>query len=198
MDISKDIKASIDLYRRNFMTLILATLVAAAGSVITAGIIAGPLTGGLLMLCLKLMRGEEAGVKEVWAYFDKFVPTFLIVAAMWVATLIAMVLGSIPVVGFIVQIVVGPVMAILFILAIGLVIEQNLEPIAALQKAFRCFMANNPLMIWLYSFVISFLSGAGAFLFLLPVILTMPLGATGMAIAYRELSNREIGMITVK
>ncbi|MGI6092728.1 MAG: hypothetical protein GX348_02320 [Veillonellaceae bacterium] len=197
MDITQNIRESIELYRRNFMTLILATLVAAVGSLITAGILAGPLTGGLLMLCLKLMRGEEAGIKEVWGYFDKFAPTFLIVAALWVVTLIAIVLGSIPVVGFIVQILVGPVLGIIFILAVGLVVEQNYEPIAALKKALQWFKTNNPLIIWLYSFVIGLLSGAGAFLFLLPVILTMPLGATGMAIAYRELSNREIGMLTM-
>jgi hypothetical protein len=51
----------------------------------------------------------------------------------------------------------------------------------------------NPLMIWFYSFIISFLSGAGAILFIIPVILTMPIGTTGMAIAYRELVSKGIG-----
>lgn len=197
MDVSKGIQESFELYRRNFSTIFLATLVATIGSVVTAGILAGPLSGGLLMLCLKRMRGEQAGVNEVFAYFNKFVPTFLIVAAMWVAMLITAALGAIPVIGFLFRIAVGPAMGILFILAVGLIIEQNLEPIAALQQAVRSFMTN-PLMIWFYSFVIGLVSGSGAILFLLPIILTMPLGAIGMAIAYRELSNKEAGMIIVK
>lgn len=87
MDISKALRNSFALYRQNFMTLLLATLIAAVGSLVTLGILAGPLTGGLLMLCLKLMRGETAGANEVFAYFNKFVPTFLIVVAMWVGSL---------------------------------------------------------------------------------------------------------------
>lgn len=197
MDVSKGIQESFEFYRRNFSTIFLATLVATIGSVVTAGILAGPLSGGLLMLCLKRMRGEQAGVNEVFAYFNKFVPTFLIVAAMWVAMLITVALGTIPVIGFLFRLAVGPAMGILFILAVGLIIEQNLEPIAALQQAVRSFMTN-PLMIWFYSFVIGLVSGSGAILFLLPIIFTMPLGAIGMAIAYRELSNKDAGMIIVK
>ncbi|MDF2500078.1 MAG: glycerophosphodiester phosphodiesterase [Anaerosporomusa subterranea] len=197
MDISKGIRESFELYRQNFSTLILATLVVAVGSLVTAGILAGPLVGGLLMLCLKRMRGEHAGVNEVFAYFNKFVPTFLIVVAMWIAMFIAGALGSIPLVGFLVQIAVGPAVGILFILAIGLIVEGNLEPMAALKQALQYFMTD-PVRIWLYSFVIGLLSGIGAILFVIPVILTMPLGATGMAIAYRELSSREVGAITAK
>jgi uncharacterized membrane protein len=197
VDISKGIRESFDLYRQNFLTLVLATLVAALGSLVTAGILSGPLVGGLLMLCLKRMRGEPAGINEVFAYFNKFVPTFLIVVAMWIAMLITSALGSIPVIGFLVRVAVGPAMGILFILAIGLIIERNLEPVVALRQALRCFMTN-PVMIWLYSFVIGLLSGIGAILFVIPVILTMPLGATGMAIAYRELSNREAGTVIAK
>lgn len=197
VDISKNIRESYDLYRHNFMTLILATLVAAVGSVVTAGILAGPLTGGLLMLCLKRMRGEEAGVNEVFAYFHKIVPTLLIVVAMWVVMLITAALGSIPVIGFLFQIIAGPAVGILFILAIGLIVERDLEPRAALEQALRCFMTN-PLMIWLYSFVIGLLSGIGALLFVIPVILTMPFGAIGMAIVYRDLSNQEANALTIK
>lgn len=197
MDIYQGLRDSFALYLQNFVTLLVATLVVAVGSLVTAGILTGPLTGGLLMLCLKRMRGEPAGINEVFAYFNKFVPTFLIVVAMLVVMLIAGALGSIPVVGSLLGIVVGPAVGILFILAVGLIVERNLEPIAALQQAYQYFMAN-PLMIWLYSFVVGLLSGSGAILFLVPVILTMPIGATGMAIAYRKLANQETGAIIAK
>lgn len=197
MDIRKGIRESINLYRQNFATVLLATLIAAVGSLISVGILAGPLVGGLLMLCLKRMRGEKAGVNEVFAYFNKFVPTFLIVVVMWVAMLITGAFGSIPVVGFLFRVAVGPAVGILFILAIGLIVERNLEPMAALRQAFRWFMTN-PVVIWLYSFIIGLLSGSGAVLLVIPVILTMPLGATGMAVAYWELSNREADVVTGK
>lgn len=194
MDISKSIRESFDLYRQNFGTVFLATLVASIGCVVSFGILAGPLVGGMLMLCRKLMRGEQAGVGEVFAYFSKFVPTFVIVMAMWLTMLIAAGLHSIPLVGFVVQMAVGPAVGVLFIIAIGLIIEQNYEPIAALKQACNYFMTN-PLLIWFYSFIISFISGIGAFLFVIPIIFTLPMGTTGMAVLYRELVGKEIEVI---
>lgn len=191
MDISKSIQESFELYRRNFGTILLATLISSVGCVISVGILAGPLVGGMLMLCLKLMRGEAAGVGEIFSYFNKFVPTFIIVMALWLTMLIAAGLGKIPVIGYFIHLVIGPAAGIIFVLAVGLVVERNVEPIEALKQAVDSFMTN-PLMIWFYSFIISFLSSCGAFLFLIPVILTMPLGTTGMAIAYQKLNNRDI------
>jgi len=194
MDISKSIQESFTLYRQNFGTILLATLLVSVGCVISVGILAGPLAGGMLMLCLKRMRGEDAGVGEIFSYFNKFVPTFIIVMALWLTMLITAGLGSIPVIGYLIQLVIGPAAGIVFVLAVGLVVERNVEPIAALKQAIDCFMTN-PLMIWFYSFIISFLSSCGAFLFLIPVVLTMPLGTTGMAIAYQELVGRKVIMI---
>ena len=194
MDISKNIQESFNLYRRNFGTILLATLITSIGCVISVGILAGPLTGGMLMLCLKRMRGEDAGVGEIFSYFNKFVPTFIIVMALWLTMLISAGLGKIPVIGYLMHLIIGPAAGIIFILAIGLVVERNLEPIAALKQAIECFMSN-PLLIWFYSFIVSFLSACGAFLFFIPVILTMPLGATGMAIAYQELVSNKVIML---
>lgn len=194
MDISKSIRESFNLYCRNFGTIFLATLLVAVGCMISVGILAGPLVGGMLMLCLKRMRGEAAGLGEIFSYFNKFVPTFIIVMALWLTMLITAGLGAIPVIGYLIQLVIGPAAMLVFVVAVGLVVERNVEPIAALKKAFDYFMTN-PLIIWFYSFIISFLSACGAFLFLVPVILTMPLGMTGMVIAYQELVGSEIIML---
>lgn len=193
MDITKGIRDSIDLYRQNVKVLLLATLVAAVGSMITFGILSGPLVGGLLMLCLKLIRGETAEVSEVFAHFDKFLPTFLIVIAMWAAMFIAMILGQIPIIGSLFLFVIGPAIGMVFILAIGYIVDQNYTPVNALQQALQCFLVN-PVMIWLYSFAIGMLSTIGAILFGAGVILTMPIGTIGMAIAYWELSDRKISI----
>ena len=193
MDIGKSIQESINLYRQNFSTLLLATFIVFVGSALTIGILSGPLVGGLLLLCLKLMRGEQARVNEVFAHFNKFGSTFLIVAAMWAAALITAVLASVPVVGNIVRFIAGPFIGMVFTLAIGLALDRNIEAVEALRQALGCFKTN-PLMIWLYSFIIGLLSGIGAILFVVPVIFTMPIGAAGMAIAYRELISKEGGV----
>lgn len=194
MDISKSIQESFSLYCRNFGTMFLATLLVAVGCMISVGILAGPLVGGMLMLCLKRMRGENAGVGEIFSYFNKFVPTFIIVMALWLTMLIAAGLSAIPVIGYLLHLIIGPSAGIIFVLAVGLVVEQNFEPIAALKHATDCFMSN-PLLIWFYSFITAFLSSSGAFLFCIPVVLTMPLGTTGMAVAYQELAGKKIIML---
>ena len=65
MDIGKSIQQSLDLYLKNFGTLFVAGLVATLLSGATLGILAGPLFGGFIILCLKLLKGEIKEKSEV-------------------------------------------------------------------------------------------------------------------------------------
>ena len=58
MDLGKALQKSIDLYLKNFGVLFLAGLVVAILSMVTIGILAGPLVGGFILLIQKLI-GEK-------------------------------------------------------------------------------------------------------------------------------------------
>ncbi len=184
MDFGKALQQSIELYFKNFGLLLAATLVVGILSCVTFGILAGPLGGGLLILELKLLRNEKPQFSEIFAHFDQFAPTLIVSLLLWV---IGLALSHIPSIGWLVALLLGPVWYGIFALAIGLVVERKSEPFVALRTALDCF-GRHFWPLWLFGLIVSILSWIGLFIFILPVILTMPVGAAGMAVLYRELS----------
>jgi hypothetical protein len=190
MDIGKSFQQAFDLYTKNFVTLFLACLVAGLLSMVTIGILAGPLFGGVLVLCIKLMRGEKGEVSEVFAHFDKFLPAFLVTLMLWGITILLWIIAFVPIIGWILQLVVAPVMGLLFFVAIGYVVDQKMEPVASVRRSIDNY-ASEPLMLWVYAVLFGILASVGAILFGIGILLTLPFGVVGYAIAYQTLSAKE-------
>jgi uncharacterized membrane protein len=183
MDVGKALQKTIDLYLKNFGLFFLAGLMVAIVSIVTIGILAGPLIGGFIILVLKIERGEQAQFNEIFAHFDKFLPTLLIGI---ICMIIPMIIGMIPIIGLIFGIIAGPIISIIFALAIAQAVDKGIEPIEALKKGYQCYM-KEPIINWLYGLIIGIMSSIGAIACGLGVIFTLPLGTIGMAIAYQEL-----------
>lgn len=186
MDIGKNIQKSIDLYTKNFAPLFLAGLIASLLSTVTLGILAGPLMGGFVVLCLKFIRGGKGEFNEIFA-FDKFVPTLLVMIVIMVPYLI---LAMIPFVGQLVGLVVGPFISLLMVSALAQVMEKNAAPVDAVKQAIDIIKGSNNLpMVWVYGLVMGILSAVGVIACGIGVFATMPLGTIGMAMLYEELTN---------
>ena len=78
MDIQQNLRRIFELYFKNFLVLFISTLLTLILSCLSLGILAGPLLGGLILICLKLLRGEETDFKEIFGHFDQFLPTLII------------------------------------------------------------------------------------------------------------------------
>ncbi len=191
MNIGKNIQQSFDLYLKNFMTLFLACLIAGVLAVITLGILAGPLAGGLLTLGLKLSRGEKGQFNEIFAHFNQLIPTLLVTLMLWAAMLITWVIAAIPAVGWIVNLIAGPALGLLYFLSIGFVVDQKMKPLEAFRRSIDC-CTTEPLLLWLYALLIGILGGVGAVILGIGVILTMPFGVGGLTLAYQQLSTKEV------
>ncbi len=190
MNFGKNIQQSFDLYLKNFGTLLLACLIAGIISMVSIGILAGPLWGGVLALGLKLLRGEKGELNEIFSHFDQFIPTLLTTLLFTAAGLVLWIIGIIPVIGWILNLAVGPALGLLYFLVIGFIVDQKMRPLEAAKRSVDC-LAAEPIQLWLYSLIMSILSGIGAIILIVGVILTMPLGMVGMAIAYQHLSAKE-------
>lgn len=189
MDIGKNIQESFGLYSRNFGTLFLGTLIGGFLSVITLGILAGPLTAGMLVLCLKLSRGEKAEWKEIFAHFDQFLPTFLATLLLWAATAVVWIMSSIPLIGWIIQIVASPALGLLYILTIGFIVDQKMQLMNAARRSVDYFAAD-PLSLWFAALLFGILGSIGVILFGIGVILTAPIALVGFTLIYKNLSGR--------
>lgn len=190
MDIGNNIQKSFDLYLKNFGVLFLACLIAGIIAAVTFGILAGPLVGGVLVLCLKLLRGEKGELNEIFAHFDQFVPTLIATLMLWTASLIVWVVGMLPFIGWIINLVVGPALGLLYFLTIGFIVDQKMKPWEALRRSIDC-CATEPLLLWIYALICGILVGIGAIIFGIGIILTLPFGMVGFTLAYQQLSVKE-------
>lgn len=190
MNLGKCVQQSFDLYLKNFGALLLACLIAGVISAVSIGILAGPLVGGVLVLSLKLLRGEKGELNEIFSHFDQLLPTLITTLLFAVVSLIFWIIGIIPVIGWVINLVVSPALCILYFLSIGFIVDQNMQPLDALKRSVDC-LAAEPIPLWLYSLVMSILGGIGAIILIIGVVLTIPLGMMGMAVAYQHLSEKE-------
>jgi hypothetical protein len=151
MDLGKNVQQSIDLYLKNFATLFIAGFLASLLSFVTIGILAGPLLGGYIILIKKIKRGEAGDFNEIFAHFDRLLPTFLlglIMAGIVIAYFILQtILIFIPILGWmvmslltIVLAVASPAIAMIYTLAISLIVEKGMELGDAVKSAYQHFM----------------------------------------------------------
>ena len=190
MDIIKNIKQGFQIYLKNFGLLVLASAIAGVITLVSFGVLAGPIIGGLLLLGLKLIHGEKGELKEIFAHFDQFLPTLVATLILWAASLVFYIIGIIPLIGWITNLVVSPVLFMLYFLTNGFIVEQKMEPIQAIKRSIDCFAADW-LQLWLYSLVMLIIGGIGSIIFGVGVVLTIPLGLIGMALVYQELAVKE-------
>lgn len=191
MEIGNNLQKSFDLYFKNFGLLCLAGLIVGVIAAVTFGILAGPLVGGMLVLSLKLLRGEKGELNEIFAHFNQFATTLAATLLFGVVWLIVWVISVIPFIGWMINIIVGPALGMLYFLTIGFIVDQKMKPWEAFRRSIDCF-ATEPLFLWIYALICGILAGIGAIIFGIGIILTLPLGIVGFAIAYRQLSVKEV------
>lgn len=190
MDFSRNIKLSFDMYLKNFGVFLLACLIAGAISFVSLGILAGPMIGGILVLGIKLNRGEKGELNEIFSHFDQFLPTLMATLLLWGAGLVVNLIGAIPVIGWLINLAVSPALTLVYFLAIGFIVDQKMQPIDAIKQSINCFAAE-PTQLWLYSLIMMLLGGSGSIILIVGVILTVPLGMMGMSLIYQQLSIKE-------
>ena len=184
MDVGKNLGASFELYSKNFGVLFLAGLVVGLLSIVTLGILAGPLMGGFIVLCKKLLRGEKGEVNEVFNYVNQTGALILLTVVMWVYSIVCM----IPFLGTLIGLVVGPVFGIVVTVVAGLAVEQNKSIQEGLQFMLDKAKANY-LQFWIYGFVFGLVGAIGAILCGIGALLTMPIAMVGMVLAYQSLTD---------
>ena len=197
MDIQQNLRRIFELYFKNFLVLFISTLLTLILSCLSLGILAGPLLGGLILICLKLLRGEETDFKEIFSHFDQFLPTLIITILSGLVSFLISIIGAIPIVGWVFSLAVSPALFLVSLMAIAFVVDENLNLREAINKSVKSFLTDPP-MVWIYSLILGILSSLGAFLFIVPVVLTAPLGVIGAALAYQVLSLREPGTLKLE
>ena len=196
MDIGKVISRSFDVLFKNVVVLAVAMFLAELIGGVTIGILMGPMLAGMVIISLKLLRGETAEIGDVFKGMDKFGPAFLVllltylaVGAIWLATII---FALIPFLGILVTVLLWICLGIAFPLigafvafALCAIVDKNLDLGGAFKFAIDRIKVN-PLEIWVLALVLGILSSIGSIACGIGVFVTAPIFILGMTIMYLE------------
>ena len=116
MKIGKIFQDSFKLYFKNFVTLLIAYILAVFLGAITIGILMPVLMTGFMILFLKLAQGKKAGIGEIFGQFGKF----------WRITLGTIGIGILTVFGFIFFIIPGLLLAARWMYTILFIADKDL------------------------------------------------------------------------
>jgi len=186
------IEAGFSLYKENFVVLVLANLVAVILSAVTLGILSGPMFAGLVLIILACLDKKEpkAEIGDVFKGFDYFLDSFLFVI-IWGAISIAitLLLNFIPCAGQVLSMFVSIIISTLVMFGIFLIVERKMSfwpaSMASINLVKTNFFPFAGLMI-----VAGVLGYIGALACGIGMIITLPIGACILAVAYRDLFGK--------
>ncbi|MBP2031021.1 putative membrane protein [Methanohalophilus levihalophilus] len=151
-----------NVFRKDFVTYIIATLIVSVGSILV--ITAPPLFYGIYYMVLKGIRGEEIEIKDVFEGFNYFVKS-------WVFAIVAVILLAI---GFMLLFIPGLVLMVLLIYALPLLVIRDYGGVDAIKESIEIGRANfvDTLILAIVIWIISAIGGyvVVGFLITLPIV----------------------------
>ena len=185
------IQKGFDLYTKgNMGLLILVALVGVLLSAVTMGILSGPMMAGTALITLRLARGQQAELNDLFKGFQFFLQSFLLYLV-WgiILFVLTLVLGMIPCLGSILSILVAYGIQTAVMFALFLIVDQGMEFWPATMRAFEVMKSN----IWPFlgfGVVATIIGSLGAILCGIGVILTLPAAMCIFTVAYLDVFEK--------
>jgi len=190
--LGKWIEEGFNLYKNNFGTLVLASVIALVLSTVTGLILLGPMIAGLIIVTLQLLRKEEPrpDAGRVFRGFSYFLNSFLFMVIWGLAILIGSVILSI----FHVIPVIGQLLSFFFIYAaqaflmfgLYLIVDKQMNFWPASQESIHTVKSN----FWPFFFlslIASIIGSIGTIALGIGIVLTIPIQICILAVAYQEI-----------
>lgn len=182
------IREGFDLYKNHMGLLILAALLVVVVSVISLGLLGGPMAAGFFWVALRLKDGASPAptATDVFKGFEVFVPTFLFGLVLGVSLYIVnQVLGFVPVLGWVAAMLATIAIAALVFFALPLIVDRRMEFVPAVKASVELVKPVLP-QFMLFVFLAGLAGGVGALLCGVGLVLTLPISYCAMAVAYRD------------
>lgn len=190
--IGKWLEEGFTLYKNNFATLVLASIIALVLSTVTIGLLTGPMIAGLIIITLQLLRQEEPkpDAGSVFRGFNYFLNAFLFMLIWGIAILLGSVILSLfPIIGQILSLFFAYSAQAFLMFGLYLIVDQQMNFWPASQKSIHTVKSN----FWPFlglSVIASIIGSIGAIAFGIGIVLTIPIQACILAVAYQEIFNR--------
>lgn len=174
------------LLTKDLAPYVVATLVYAAIVFVTCGLgilLSGPLFGGLAVMALMTLKGQQPTFDEVFSGFRLFGPLFLLSLVAFVGICVGLLLCFLP----------GIYLAIAWLFAPFLVIDRRMDFFDAMALSMRT-VNDHFLPIALLALVLAVINFLGTTV-VLGFVLTQPFCTVAVAVAYRRLFGLTAGPV---
>jgi len=194
---SEWIEQGFGLYKENFVVLVLASLIAFVISAVTFGILSGPMVAGILIITLSLFDKKEPKPEagQVFKGFDFFLNSFLFVLIWGIAFFVAsFILAFIPILGQILTIFLFYAAQAALMFGLFLIVDRRMDFWPASVESFNRVKTN----FWPFlglSIVSGIIGGIGAIACGIGVVITAPIHACILTVAYRNVFDEAAGDI---
>lgn len=182
------IEGAFTIYKENFVVLCVAALLVVLLSILSVGILYGPMVVGLNLMVLRFVDGseDEPKIGDVFRGFNYFVPAFVFVLVWGLIFYVVMfILSFVPCAGEVINLILSVVVPACLMFALFLIPDQKLDFWTASVKSFE-MVKSNPLPFIGLSVLAGILGSVGAVLCGVGVALSLPLYALIVGQAYRD------------
>jgi hypothetical protein len=205
VDVADWLSKGWQIYRSEAGTFSVSFLVMVLVSVVSLGLLAGPLTAGFFRMVFKKMRGELPQVGDIFKGMDRFWPTVFA----WVIEII--ILGTVGgpswAIEFdsgsfsspfltILSLILTPLVWAVYTFVYPLILERRRDTAQALEEAGRLVFSHRAVSFWVAGLIMWFVFIAGFFLCGVGGLVTAPLVFCAMAVAYCQFFGLPPGQAT--
>jgi len=182
------IERGFKLYKENFKTLVLASILAVVIGTVTFGILAGPMLAGLALIILELLDRKdpkpEAG--KVFKGFDYFAHSFLFILVWGAGIFIAsIIVGVLPVIGHLASLFIVYAAQAFLMFGLFLIVDRQMEFWPASMESINT-VKTNFLPFFGLAVVAGLIGTLGAIAFGIGIVFTIPIQGCILAVAYRD------------
>lgn len=184
------------LYKENFVLILVVTLISGLITAVSCGICAGALQCGVIGICLALLRGQDPKpqIGDLFNGFHKFLPAFVASLALSVIVFVVnCVLNVIPILGLLASIVVSSFISpAVTVWAMFLIQDQDATIGEAISTPLKLVGDGRFWSIILVCFLATLLGLVGLLACGIGLIVTLPFSTCMIAAAYEEVYNDAI------
>jgi uncharacterized protein involved in cysteine biosynthesis len=187
LDIGNEFGRGWNLFNPNIGLLVLAGLIGGVLSLVTCGLLGGPMTAGLLLIVRRLQKNDpiKPQVGDIFKGFDYFLQSFLFFFLFALASfVIGVILNLVPVLGQLASFAVSLFSGALVMWGIMFVVYEKMTAIDAFKKLLAGISSGAFIMPLVFGLLASLLSSAGLIACGVGVLFTYPLACCCLASAY--------------
>lgn len=195
LDIGNEFGRGWKLFQTDIGLLVITGLIGGTLSLVTCGVLAGPMMAGLFMIIRRLQKNDptKPAAGDMFKGFDHFAQSFLFVFLLILAcVLVGMVAHLVPILGQLLSLAISLFAGSIIMWGIMFIVYQKMNAIDALKKLVDGTISGAFVMPLVFGLLANLLSSAGAVACLVGVFFTYPLACCCMASAYETLFDGSV------